>query len=218
MELFNSKAFHQDWMWTLSLPTSRMKWNSPLRFFLVVAANSRLTSISLWGAATETCKRRETTQRRPILAIRPTQTLTKGFRRQGRIVTGRKKSRFPVPTIVSLSRIMSFINSLLLISYEQWMCFTYTLYTVANELLSSETTDEATEYFTGLLKDTFSNDSFETDVLSGGDSQVFGGNISMLWKLFFGYTASLVTTIFCSLLHFQQTSLKSPIPSTLFFK
>ena len=60
------------------------------------------------------------------------------------------------------------------------MCFTYTLYTVANELLSSETTDEATEYFTGLLKDTFSNDSFETDVLSGGDSQVFGGNISML--------------------------------------
>ena len=50
--------------------------------------------------------------------------------------------------------------------------------TVANELLDSETAEEATEKFGGLLDQTFKNDSFTQAVLSGEVSDAFDGNIT----------------------------------------
>ena len=56
--------------------------------------------------------------------------------------------------------------------------------TVANELLDSETAEEATEKFGGLLDQTFKNDSFAKTIISGGVSEEFEGNITRKAWLF----------------------------------
>ena len=48
-------------------------------------------------------------------------------------------------------------------------------FVVVNDILSSGSSDDATAFFTGLLDDTFSNDSFTNDVISGGGSEAFTG-------------------------------------------
>ena len=58
------------------------------------------------------------------------------------------------------------------------MNFIYTLnfqFVVVNDLLISGSSADATAFFTSLLDDTFSNDSFTDVIISGGSSEAFTG-------------------------------------------